>query len=875
MSNAEMQRAVQRCSVAADPKAARPSASGLGGLGGWKSAWQPNKAGAAERASATACSGGQRAPASARPAEDPLEALRALSMMLNSSSGESHASKMRTEFVVHPFAVSAAGPEFDFKTGQRIGAEAPLSNVFPDAWQKQDSLKTRPSAQAKMGLTGSQNGQPDMEGFLTALRDVMSTRLAGLPMAAVPKQKPSAALQPEAATNPVEIPVVRRELQHVGSAKELQAIQRSCRVGTTFFDDPDFPPGTNQYVQGWCRPSEIQATDYQQLKPSSSSEWHLLRGKPRFQDVRQGILGNCWFISSLASLADVQEGRYVKALLPGQTKCSTEGVYLVRLVLGGRRRDILVDDRLPCVGGDGEYNSHVAYCTTMRRQLWASLVEKALAKACGSYEGLSGGEASEAMTILTGWPCKVTFTNKAGFDVEALWADLRAARQAGSPMTCTSNRDTAVLQDVKLESRHCYSLLDVLEVEPEKGGRAVRLLKVRDPSNERCWSGPWSDSSACWSSTMRNRLGHAAGNRDGVFFMPFDMYLRFFDHCTICRILGADWAEVQVDVRLPRHQPPDQGFLLRAEQGTAFSLSLAQPERRVRRGPFHVDPLEPLACIGLVILKVDSGCTASLSPGTATAHDVARMRHRPTVSCEGTLSAGGTYLIVPLSLHDGVHRDVVVTCRSHKPVTLEKMPLDPSSIQSAWAAYARHRCSGEGGPGITEVVQGDCRLLVTQGSGACVVALAENCGDRPLRATLALVASNMRYTRGVAASTDWLKPGSGQLVQVALPKDEAQVEWAAMPALKIFEARPGKASEQHTPQVKPVGVGILHMTFLMPKVEAAPALPAIDAAPPPMPLAREIVRPGALLRAASRADAGSSGLGAACRLSEPRCVLAL
>jgi len=246
---------------------------------------------------------------------------------------------------------------------------------------------------------------------------------------------------------------------------------------------------------------------------------------------------------------------------------------------------------------------------------------------------------------------------------------------------------------------------------------------------------------------------------------------------------------------------------------------------------------------GFVILRTDND-GPQFSPGAASATAVARMRHRPVVSVESTLVAGKTYLVVPLSLHTGVHREVTLTCRSSKSISMETLTLDAKAIQSAWVAYARYRAPDE--QNVVEVVQDGGTLVATQGLGACVVALAQNTGSSYMRLNLGIVASDMRFTRGVANSVDWVRPGFAQLVQIALPKDEAVVAWAAAPALTIVEAGP-MASPRHVPEIEKRGVGaLLHRPFRICEVEPAPKLPESDD-PPTCPSSKTAAMPGAQL----------------------------
>ena len=66
-------------------------------------------------------------------------------------------------------------------------------------------------------------------------------------------------------------------------------------------------------------------------------------------------------------------------------------------------------------------------------QLWASLIEKAYAKAHGSFNAISGGMVAEALLDLTGYPTEVIEFSAGSFDSELLWARLKAYRQLELP----------------------------------------------------------------------------------------------------------------------------------------------------------------------------------------------------------------------------------------------------------------------------------------------------------------------------------------------------------------------------------------------------------------------------------------------------------
>jgi len=381
---------------------------------------------------------------------------------------------------------------------------------------------------------------------------------------------------------------------------ELRSLELCCKLDGRKFEDPDFPPVLGGRVTGWRRPQELTHHDGRPL--AANEDWQLLRGRPRAEDVRQGELGDCWFLSSLAALAEYQDGRFLRALLPEQSSLSPAGIYMVRLCLGGFWREVIVDDRLPSLGG-GQYHQQLAYCSTLRLQLWASIIEKAFAKACGSYEALVGGQPSEALAVLTGWPCMVISFGRKDFDADLMWASLCSSYSAGFLLTCSTGRGEELRSEVGLAPNHAYSLVAVHEVTTTEG--QVRLLQIRNPHARCAWKGAWSQRSGNWTPELRSKLRYPADDDAGMFFMAMPDFIIYFDQCTICQIHGTEWCEARVAVPLPSQEVPRSGLALEACGATAQCLvSLAQPEERARGGYFYNHLFEQLASVGLVILNM-------------------------------------------------------------------------------------------------------------------------------------------------------------------------------------------------------------------------------------------------------------------------------
>ena len=130
----------------------------------------------------------------------------------------------------------------------------------------------------------------------------------------------------------------------------------------------------------------------------------------RCHGVLQGALGDCWLVSALASAAEYPEclrNCFVTK------EYSQRGRYVVRLWDARRRawEHVVVDDRIACKHGTRE----PLFAKRHGSELWPMILEKAVAKFCGSYSALSGGFSVWAWQAMTGDPVFALMRSGAGW----------------------------------------------------------------------------------------------------------------------------------------------------------------------------------------------------------------------------------------------------------------------------------------------------------------------------------------------------------------------------------------------------------------------------------------------------------------------------
>eukprot|EP00930_Biecheleria_cincta_P081887 TRINITY_DN7133_c0_g2_i1.p1 TRINITY_DN7133_c0_g2~~TRINITY_DN7133_c0_g2_i1.p1 ORF type:complete len:898 (-),score=165.36 TRINITY_DN7133_c0_g2_i1:286-2979(-) len=252
------------------------------------------------------------------------------------------------------------------------------------------------------------------------------------------------------------------------------------------------------------------------------------------QDINQGRLGDCWFMSALSILAE--DASLVYSLLPAQGQDLSAGCLEFRCCKGGWWTHIVMDTYLPTSKGHGgpiyghgrwieeekkEAGSCIARGAT--KEQWVSFVEKGYAKMCGGYHSIVGGDAAHAFTDLTGAASQTVEITEGLFEQVLKW------QQDGYLLACSTPDDrTEELKAIGLASKHSYGILDVCFK-----AKKHKLLKVRNPWGCFEWKGGLGGDAES-DAQVYKELGFQHKRGDGVFWICWHDICKFMTHITVC-----------------------------------------------------------------------------------------------------------------------------------------------------------------------------------------------------------------------------------------------------------------------------------------------------------------------------------------------------
>lgn len=414
--------------------------------------------------------------------------------------------------------------------------------------------------------------------------------------------------------------------------------------GLDHFTDPSFPPNDDSIYD-----KETEPEYPLQQKPVWKRPHEFMRDPKLFDDgidpndINQGALGNCWFLASIASVAE--NPALIKRLFITQ-EYNEQGLYQLKICKNGEWLKVTVDDYIPCY-----YSGGPMFCRATGDELWVLLLEKAYAKIHGNYCQLRAGFVSHGMADLTGCPTRDHRFPQDRHDygaieeyAEELWSKLDLADSkgwimcAGTPGVDHFTEGGGPDQDHGIVPGHAYSVIAAKERD------GIRLLNVRNPWGEFEWGGAWSDNSEEWTEEMIEAFEPDFDAKDGSFWISYEDFFKNFCSITVCRV--ENWNEVRLKgifMRLMEAQDTDEDFVLskfyysfRLEEEAEIDIGLHQEDERIlgsdRRR--YVD-------MQILILRRHTNGTLTI------VHDSGSSDSRDQ-ECHVTLGAGH-YIVIPRS----------------------------------------------------------------------------------------------------------------------------------------------------------------------------------------------------------------------------------
>ena len=301
------------------------------------------------------------------------------------------------------------------------------------------------------------------------------------------------------------------------------------------------------------------------------------------QDVIQGELGDCYFLSVLAAFAE--DPNIINKLVDPKEKCSN-GFFTSNVVIHGEPVKIVVDDAFPVAN-----DSKLAFAgiNETSGNIWPIILEKAWAKCNRSYEDIIPGNSADAFEFLSPAPFNTYYHNA---DTRpTLFETITQANKKGyfvlADITETASTNLETLSKLGLITNHAYTVINSAVLKKSNGAE-IKLLKMKNIWGTNEWVGDWSDNSTKWTQEFKKEVG-LEPKQDGIFWISYEDYLQFYTTTHICKIHpNYDYTTTKIKSSKANNEPlnlskvvvkqPGHGYFIVNQKNTRIYRNLKDPE---------------------------------------------------------------------------------------------------------------------------------------------------------------------------------------------------------------------------------------------------------------------------------------------------------
>lgn len=240
-------------------------------------------------------------------------------------------------------------------------------------------------------------------------------------------------------------------------------------------------------------------------------------------DIQQGVLGDCWLLAGLATLA-ARDDRLSKIFANKDPRYPPDGLIGVKVRVLNKPMLVTIDDFIPVISTKNGY-AHIFARPSTDEDNWACLAEKAVAKMFGNYGQLVAGDTQEIWRMLTGAPTAVYKVKDYVNKTEELFNLLQGTFKKGF-------LHMGHLNDPKfnLEEGHAFSIMGVHELLDPQKAVAYRLIRINNPHGvEGKYNGDWADNDPKWTPNFKAQVPEYVNADDGQFFMDLNQFIDTFE----------------------------------------------------------------------------------------------------------------------------------------------------------------------------------------------------------------------------------------------------------------------------------------------------------------------------------------------------------